>query len=54
MAQMIAQLVVHMAGKTAKMDAHSTDHTVIPEAAEKAAHTTAPIAAHPQKKCQRD
>jgi hypothetical protein len=47
---MIAQIVVHMAGKTAKMDTHSTNHTMIPGAAKKAPHA----AAHPQKKCQRD
>jgi hypothetical protein len=51
MAQMIAQIAIHMAGKTAEMDTHSTDHTVILGAAKKAAHTAAPMAVHPQKKC---
>jgi hypothetical protein len=47
MTQMIAQIVVHMAGKTAEMDTHSTDHTIIPRAAEKAPHAVAPMATHP-------
>jgi hypothetical protein len=51
MAQMIAQIVVHMASKTAEMDTYSTNHTMIPGVAEKSTHAAAPMAAHPQKKC---
>jgi hypothetical protein len=54
MAQMTAQTAIHMAGKTVEVDTHGTDHTVIPGVAEKAAHAAAPMAAHPQKKCQKD
>jgi hypothetical protein len=49
MTQMTTQTDVHMAGKTAEVDTHGTNHTMIPRAAEKAAHAAAPVAAHPQK-----